>query len=290
MTSTVDQRSRLQAPSNPFASDLALAHSSYCMFDGKKLMRAHDDGDRGSVTADVDFVHDSLRSLVLNPRFVCVGAKSAFREGAYRFGLYDEMASGEATAGLAHDLFRFAREQPLMDSEFTTCVASFKGPVAMDEAAFERRLWIQLQHLHDLDRRLHAWDPSVSCDPADADFSFSFAGRAFFVVGLHPASSRWTRRFAWPTLVFNVHEQFERLREQGRFVGLQRSIRSRDRALQGSANPSLGTFGELSEARQYSGRASDADWSCPFHVGASRGRDGGMAAGGAERERNAHPS
>jgi hypothetical protein len=35
--------------------------------------------------------------------------------------------------------------------------------------------------------------------------------------------------------------------------------------LQGSLNPNLADFGEQSEARQYSGRATEADWVCPFH-------------------------
>ncbi len=128
-------------------------------------------------------------------------------------------------------------------------------------------LWQQLQQLHDEDRHYHTWDPSVSGDPHAADFSFSFAGRAFFVVGLHPGSSRWARRFAWPVLVFNAHEQFEQLRAQGRFEKLQALIREREWALQGSLNPNLQDFGHGSEARQYAGRAVGGDWRCPFHTG-----------------------
>ena len=50
-----------------------------------------------------------------------------------------------------------------------------------------------------------------------ANFGFSFAGRGFFVIGLHPASSRLARRFPWPTLVFNAHFQFDRLKADGRY-------------------------------------------------------------------------
>ena len=42
------------------------------------------------------------------------------------------------------------------------------------------------------------WDPSVSEDPDDPLFSFSFGGHALFVVGLHPQSSRLSRRFGGP--------------------------------------------------------------------------------------------
>jgi FPC/CPF motif-containing protein YcgG len=94
------------------------------------------------------------------------------------------------------------------------------------------------------------------------------------VVGLHPASSRFARRFAWPTLVFNAHHQFDRLRAEGRYDRMQEVIRSRELALQGDLNPNLGDFGSLSEARQYSGRPAEAGWRCPFHAGGDAGRKG----------------
>ena len=112
-----------------------------------------------------------------------------------------------------------------------------------------------------------AWDPGVSDDPADPRFSFSFAGTALFVIGLHPGASRLARRFPWPALVFNPHRQFERLRRQGRFDRLRDRIRARDAAVQGTINPNLADFGEQSEARQYSGRdTTTAAWTCPFHA------------------------
>ena len=122
---------------------------------------------------------------------------------------------------------------------------------------------MQLQAIHDLDIKEHPWASDVSDDPGSADFSFSVASRAFFVVGLHPRSSRLARRAQRPTLVFNFHGQFEALRASGRYEKLQAAIRERDVALQGNINPVLARFGEASEALQYSGRASGG---CPFHT------------------------
>jgi FPC/CPF motif-containing protein YcgG len=65
-------------------------------------------------------------------------------------------------------------------------------------------------------------------------------------------------------LVFNLHDQFERLRNVGRYERLREAIVQRDVALSGSANPMLARFGEASEARQYSGRAVSDNWRCPF--------------------------
>ena len=42
------------------------------------------------------------------------------------------------------------------------------------------------------------------------------------------------------------------------------AILERDRELAGDINPMLARHGESSEARQYSGRAVDDGWTCPF--------------------------
>lgn len=224
-------------------------------------------GGRGGVWATAtEYVHHRFRATVLDHSFSCLGAKAALRAGAYRFGLYPELASRRATMGLAQGLAVFLAARPRLRGGFQTFVASFTGPPVEDEAAFEACLWHQLQRLHDVDAPRHAWDPSVSSDPAAPDFSFSYGGTAFFVVGLHPASSRRARRFAWPTLVFNPHDQFTRLRQQGKLRRMQEVIRRREIGLQGSLNPNLSEYGAESEARQYSGRPVEPDWGCPFHT------------------------
>jgi uncharacterized protein len=218
------------------------------------------------------FVHDSFRGLVLNPRFACLGAQAAVRQNAYRFGLYRAMGCQRSSAVLARGLASFVADPELQSRPFATFVASFVSPAGGDEETFERLLWATLQQLHDLDRQ--PWAPERRADPADPEFAFSFAGIGLFVVGLHAGSSRFTRRFGWPTLVFNPHRQFDRLRAAGGFARFRDLTRGRDAAVQGAVNPMLSDFGERSEAPQYSGRAVDSEWECPFHARAGS-RHGG---------------
>lgn len=205
--------------------------------------------------------HRQFRALVGRAEFPCVGAKAAFNEGRYGFATYTELASRESTAELARALAGFAARVPKIDA-YATFVAVFAEPTTTNELEFEELLWAQLRQLHRADTKPFA--AGVSSNPRDDHFSFSFAGRAFYVVGMHARSSRLARRFPWPTLVFNPHEQFERLRADGKWKRMQRTIRARDVALQGNINPMLSDFGESSEARQYSGRAVGKDWEAPF--------------------------
>jgi FPC/CPF motif-containing protein YcgG len=208
-------------------------------------------------------VHAALRAVLHDPDFPCVGAKSVVNQASYRFGLYSELAGADATAGLALDLCRFGCAGDAVGGEFRSFIACFKEPKLRSMVKFEALLWQQLAALHDLDKQHFDWNPEVSRDPNDASFSFSFAGGAYFVVGLSPASRRWARRFPWPTLVFNDHFQFQRLREAQRFDRIRDVIRERDEALHGTPNAMLEDHGAHSEARQYSGRTVRSDWRCP---------------------------
>lgn len=247
---------------NPYGA--AAAHSYYSKRLEGKLVGAVDPQKR--LTPLAKTVHDEFVSHVSNADFPCVGAKAAINGNCYRFGFYAEMNAPRATEVLAHDLWNYVRELPTFHTDYATFVAAFAAPQTTDEKTFESLLWSQLQSLHELDQRHHEWDKTVSSDPEEADFSFSFAETAFFVVGLHPASSRISRRFKWATLIFNAHAQFDRLRESNQYERMQQTIRARDLKLQGSLNPNLSDFGERSEARQYSGRAVEESWKCPFHA------------------------
>lgn len=258
---TPQQAVSLYESENPFCSADAYAHSNYSTFHDGTLIRLLD---WREPAAHAKLAHSAFRSFVTNERFSCVGAKAAVRSEGYRFGYYSRMRDERATHGLARDLCAFVAEFPHMRARYKTFVAVF-GEEAMDERAFERALWEQLEALHAIDSQYFPWDPSVSNDAADASFAFSFAGSAFFVVGLHPNSSRLSRRFSQPALAFNAHRQFRGLRETGHFERIQTEVRKRELLIQGNLNPNLAEFGTASEARQYSGRKIEDAWRCPFH-------------------------
>lgn len=210
-------------------------------------------------------VEAEFSAFVADESFPCLAGKGAVRRGAHAVHAYSALGSRAQLPSFARQLADFVRLTPTDGAGLRAFVAVFPRFAPLDELVFEQRLWRQLQLLHKADEPGHGWDPSVSDDPASATFSFSFRGRALFVVGLHPASSRISRRFRWPAVVFNPRAQFERLRAEGTFERLRDRVRERDVALQGSLNPNLADFGDRSEARQYSGRAVEPEWRCPFH-------------------------
>jgi hypothetical protein len=142
----------------------------------------------------------------------------------------------------------------------------FKMNGNMNEAMFDDVLWQRLQALSNIDAQHHGYDKRVSADPSSPDFSFSIKEEAFYIIALHPSSSREARKFKYATLVFNPHHQFEKLRESSKYNNLKGVVRKRDIAFSGSVNPMLDDFGESSEVYQYSGRKYDGSWECPLKI------------------------
>ncbi len=149
---------------------------------------------------------------------------------------------------------RYGRTPATQRKEFQTFIAVFDGPRDLSERTFEAALWDRLQSLHNIDMANGTrWSGAADPDPASPHFSMSIAGTPYFIVGMHPNASRPARRFDYPLMVFNSHDQFEALRSDGRYQRMKSVIRDRDSDLAGNINPMLDEFGTTSEARQYSG-------------------------------------
>lgn len=202
-------------------------------------------------------------AFILEQDHPCLMAQAVFKSSNVIIREYEAMGSPANSSKLLQDINRFLETYDFRAEAYHSFVAVFDSSIEYSETEFEKLLWQELQALHAADQA-HDWDPTVSADPEDDFFSFSVGGKAFYIVGMHPNSSRMARRSPQPALVFNLHLQFERLKEKGIYAHMQAKIRERDHGLQGSINPMLSNFGEGGEARQYSGREVGARWKCPF--------------------------
>jgi hypothetical protein len=218
---------------------------------------------RGGTTAEADLI-ERFEAHIRHKAFPCVGAKSALSRGRMTTFVAGDIRCPRDDAAIHDALCDFVRAYRANPGPFQTFAVLFPTAEPLSEETFEQALWQRLKGLRQADAvKGCEYDGRVSADIDDARFSLSFGGEAFFVVGLHPGASRPARRFDTPVLVFNAHDQFERLRADGRYETLREAIVARDVALAGSPNTMLARHGEISEARQYSGRQVSGDWKCP---------------------------
>jgi FPC/CPF motif-containing protein YcgG len=210
-------------------------------------------------------LEEEFRTFVREPSFPCVGAKSALATGSLKVIAARDLTSAWNDVVIHRELLKWSQAYQDSPIGLRSLAVVFEGPTHLTESEFEHAMWQRIQSFADKDAWLgQPYDEAVSADPEDPHFSLSFGGSAFFVVGLHPGASRPARRFPRPAMVFNLHEQFETLRAEGRYERMRERILDRDFAMAGSMNPMLERHGEASEARQYSGRAVEPGWGCPF--------------------------
>lgn len=198
--------------------------------------------------------------LVGNLDYPCLGARAAVLRDSLEVQRYSD--AFPMMDAVVDDLSTFIRRHERPASTFAAFAVVDEAAECLDEIEFEAYLWRFLRELHSRDQM--PWDARYGQDPADATFKYSFAGRAMFVIGLHPHASRRSRRSSEHVIVFNPVWQFENLRAVDQLDTLAIAIRKRDVRWDATINPNLRFEGTHSDALQYSGRKVDGSWSCPY--------------------------
>lgn len=198
------------------------------------------------------------------PDFPCIGAKAVAKKKCIDLLIANNLNDSADDANTLSMLYRFIQHWKLDNGYLQTVCVVYKEPLIESEEQFEQLMWSRLQKLHEMDGEMYPWDASVSSNVSDPTFSYSIGGHGFFIVGLHPESSRKARQFQYPALVFNLHAQFELIKNNGIFEKMRNKIREDDLRYSGSVNPMMEDFGENTEAVQYSGRHVSSSFRCPF--------------------------
>jgi FPC/CPF motif-containing protein YcgG len=198
--------------------------------------------------------HDYFKSSVGGENFACVAGRTVARTNRYAFCAYQNMTSVDVAEGLCYDLQKFKQEFDFNNIPnakgipFMSFVAAFKEPEITSQLQGVESLYTLLKNIHYQDKRKNvSWNQKVSSDIHSEEFSFSAGGDSFFVPMLYKYSASPARRTDITMLVFNAHDIFEKLRQQGGFEKLKTIIRSRQEWI----HPYLGDYGEVNEFRQY---------------------------------------
>ena len=204
------------------------------------------------------------KAYLSNAGFPCVAAKAALAQDSVKCYVFDDMRNDKADGAILEALYDFVDYYRQSGGIYHSVAIIFDGTEIENEEAFEQLLWQKLESLRNLDKEKFQHDPRVDSDPLQPSYSFSIKEEAFFIIGIHPKSNRTARRFKYPTLVFNPHAAFEKLRKANKYEAIKRVVRKRDMRYSGSVNPMLKDFGTQSEVYQYSGMQYDSKWKCPL--------------------------
>lgn len=207
-----------------------------------------------------------IKRLLQQKNYPCIAALQSYHRKDYWLKSYENFGGCYQRPDLREDLLSYLSEYETSQSPFFTFWAVFNDVDNLDEDQFELSMWRELSSLTSTATHGSDTNPRFSSDPLSKNFCFTIGGHAFFVVGLHPASSRLSRRFPWPALVFNTFEQFETLKAKEQYYPMIETNRLRDEKFQGSTNPMVALYADLWESIQFSGKKNESSWLCPFRL------------------------
>jgi FPC/CPF motif-containing protein YcgG len=213
---------------------------------------------------EIDPVVEEFQRFISDDTYPCVAARAALSRQQIKFLVADHMACPKDDNRILQFVYEFVEHYRASKTTLHSAAVIFRQPGMTTEEMFDSFLWQRLQSLATMDAENFSYDKRVSSEPMSSDFSFSLAEEAFFIIGMHPGSSRPARRFRYPALIFNPHAQFDELRTLDRYEKMKNIVRKRDILFSGSINPMLSDYGNTSEALQYSGRHYGSEWTCPL--------------------------
>ena len=217
--------------------------------------------DQGSQT-----IIDEFRHFIGDDAYPCVAARADLKCEQIQCFVAGHIGCPNDDPAILSFIYEFVAAYRKAGTILHSAAVIFTSPETISEQLFDLFLWKRLQALSEMDAKKYAYDRRVDENPMASGFSFSLGEEAFFIIGLHPGSSRGARRFKYPAMVFNPHAQFEELRKQHRYEKMKKIVRKRDLSYSGSINPMLADYGDASEVFQYSGRQYGSDWVCPLKV------------------------
>lgn len=218
------------------------------------------------VISEEIFIINEYLNYIGHKNFPCVAARASSGNMNGNIMVADSISCPKDDDRILKFIYDFVDEYRNSAKGFSSLAIIFKSPQPGTEDLFDQFMWQRLQALSILDAHKFGYDKRVNNDPVNANFSFSLKEEAFFIIGLHKASSRVARQFKYPTLVFNPHAQFEVMKQTDQYNKMQKIVRKRDLSFSGSINPMLQNYGTESEVYQYSGKQYDANWQCPLKI------------------------
>src|SRR5690554_1775990 len=115
-----------------------------------------------------------IRKFIIKEKHLCVMANTVISMDRYELHLHDKLGTKGTADKLITELQDYVANYNFSDNKFKTFIAVFPEEQIVSEIEFENLMWRQLQFLHEKDPT--PWDPTVSSEPLDNNFSFSIAG------------------------------------------------------------------------------------------------------------------
>ncbi|EMR02793.1 YqcI/YcgG family protein [Cesiribacter andamanensis] len=186
---------------NPFCSEEAISHSNYCSLQkNHPSQKTQPPGPLKQTTRKVAGKLTELLDDSSTPKQLLGHAR---RQNCC-FGVYPQLGSTKATAGLCRDLARFLHEYKDQPAAHATFMAVFTTSSSLSEADFEKKVAEQISLLQQAAEPFYCL-PESEKEKAETGYTcVAFGGRLLKVISLYRNSSGGHLKFDYPMLAFSL--------------------------------------------------------------------------------------
>jgi len=128
-----------------------------------------------------------------------------------RYFVAEQMSSSKDDKEILLFLYSVIEELRVSRLNAYNAVVLFKGPDIQTEDEFEYFLGERLQALVELDSWHFSMGPGITGEYPCSDFSLHLKEENLSITGLHGLSTRKTRRFPFPAVVFSTSDESARM-------------------------------------------------------------------------------
>ena len=190
---------------NPFCSKEAISHSNYCTLLQKEYTSSESVPER--MKQATDQVAQKLSTFVADLKKPRQELGLSTRKKSCSFGVYSQLGSTLATAGLCRDLVHFLQDQKNNKAPNPTFMAVFVTPAKLSENAFHRKVAEQLALLQKAAEPFYCTPESEAAKRQQDEQSLYFGGREMKVVSVYRNTSSGQLKFDYPMLAFTLQKE-----------------------------------------------------------------------------------
>lgn len=203
---------------NPFCSKEAISHSNYCTLLQKEYTSS--EPVPGRMKQATDQVAQKLSAFVADLKKPRQELGLSIRKKSCSFGVYPQLGSTRATAGLCRDLVHFLQDQKNSKAPNPTFMAVFVTPAKLSEDAFNQKVAAQLALLQKAAEPYYCTPESEAAKRQQEGQNLYFGGREMKVISIYRNTSSGQLKFDYPMLAFS-------LQKEGTAGGVQASANDR---------------------------------------------------------------
>lgn len=197
---------------NPFCSQEAISYSNYCTLQQKEFTPSKPV--KGRMKQATEQVASKLSAFVADLKKPAQQLGLNVRKKSCNFGVYPQLGSTAATAGLCRDLVNFLHDHKSGKAANPTFMAVFATPAKLSEEVFNAKVRDQIALLQKAAEPFFCIPETLKEHLLDDEQTIMFGGKAMKVVSIYRNTSNGQLKFDYPMLAFSLQKEINSATEQ----------------------------------------------------------------------------